>query len=104
MIIAEFVYVDKTINNFNVRGHANFDNYGKDIVCSAVTGIVSGALNAFDSLYNDCFKIDVKTNKISVNILKNTKEVSILLNFLLIQLETISTQYPENFIIKKVGE
>ncbi|AKX34484.1 hypothetical protein SLITO_v1c08690 [Spiroplasma litorale] len=104
MIVSEFYYKDKCVKSFFVKGHANYDNYNKDIVCSAVTAIVSGSLNAFDILYNKNVKINVEENKISVNIINSCNEINKIMEFLYIQLETVFVQYPKNFILKKVGE
>lgn len=35
-------------NALLVKGHANFDEHGKDIVCAGVSAIIMGALNWFD--------------------------------------------------------
>jgi hypothetical protein len=32
-------------NALLVKGHANFDEHGKDIVCAGVSAIIMGALN-----------------------------------------------------------
>ncbi len=35
-------------NGFVASGHAEYDDYGRDIVCAAVSAITVGALNWFD--------------------------------------------------------
>ena len=44
-------------NNFykeiTITGHANYDTYGKDIVCSSVSSIVITTVNAIISLNKD---------------------------------------------------
>ena len=37
MIRARFLYRDKLISGFEMRGHADSGEYGQDIVCSAST-------------------------------------------------------------------
>ena len=37
---------DKVVNNIIINGHANFDEYGKDIVCASVSSIVITSINA----------------------------------------------------------
>ena len=32
-------------NNIEITGHANFDDYGKDIVCASVSSIVITTVN-----------------------------------------------------------
>ena len=38
-------------NKIEISGHANFDDYGKDIVCASVSSIVITTINA-------CIEID----------------------------------------------
>lgn len=35
-----------------IKGHANYDNSGKDIVCSAVSALAIGAVNSVETLLN----------------------------------------------------
>lgn len=53
-------------NGFQVSGHAEFDEYGKDILCSAVSAIIMGSLNWFD------------TDKVNISVLKN--EIKLISN------------------------
>ncbi|GGE75605.1 ribosomal-processing cysteine protease Prp [Priestia taiwanensis] len=41
---------DDGVVSFKVTGHANFADHGKDIVCSAVTAVTVGTVNAIDQL------------------------------------------------------
>ncbi|ASP28601.1 hypothetical protein SCORR_v1c08290 [Spiroplasma corruscae] len=104
MIKSEFVIKNNLFQSFYVKGHANFDKYNKDLVCSAVTSIVSGSLNGFDILYKDDLELIVDNNRISVNIINNCSEIQLLISFIFIQLETVAVQYPKYFSLKKVGE
>ena len=47
-----------------VKGHAKYDDYGKDIVCSAVSAVIVGGINAFED--NEKMKITVKEGLIRV--------------------------------------
>lgn len=54
------VYIKKTdegrVLQVTVKGHAGFDEPGKDIVCSAVSALTIGAVNSVEKL----LKIDLK--------------------------------------------
>ncbi len=41
---------ERRIYRVHVKGHANFADYGEDIVCAAVSGIVIGLTNATEEL------------------------------------------------------
>lgn len=44
MIVVKISVKDKDITGFEVKGHAGYAKYGRDIVCSAVSAIVQTAL------------------------------------------------------------
>jgi len=50
MIVIDLVRSGKQITRFKVSGHAGYDEEGSDIVCSAVTAVVYGALGALEEL------------------------------------------------------
>lgn len=43
---------DEKIKQVVVKGHANYDEAGKDIVCSAVSALTIGAINSVEILLN----------------------------------------------------
>lgn len=45
MILAKVEYRNNKFYCLEVKGHANYDEEGKDIVCSAVSGIITGGFN-----------------------------------------------------------
>jgi uncharacterized protein YsxB (DUF464 family) len=87
---------------FRISGHAEYGNYGEDIVCSGITTATFTTLNLFDKLLKqedytliqneDTGLIDFKLNKIddlSLLIIQNL--LDILIN--------IEEQYPQNLKI-----
>ena len=71
MIKVKISYKDNLVKQIIITGHACYSECGKDIVCSAVSSIVTTTVNAilmFDENYicylsvKDKFVIDVKVN------------------------------------------
>ena len=63
-----------------ITGHANYDSYGKDIVCSSVSSIVVTTVNAI--IYDDNTGVKIKvlkedevTNKLLENMLNLLHEL-----------------------------
>lgn len=50
MIIVSILKCNGMLKEFRVTGHAGYDEYGQDIVCSAVTAIVYTVLGSFGEL------------------------------------------------------
>jgi uncharacterized protein YsxB (DUF464 family) len=88
--------------SFRVTGHAEAGPYGQDLVCAAVTGIVSGMLNVLDARYGDEVAIVVNENEIKINANTSSQEMFQDLETLLLQLQTLELQYPKNINIKEV--
>ena len=94
MINVEYIENKANIAYIKISGHANYDYYGKDIVCSAVSAISIGALNALRNIENYTI-----TQKEGLVIIESKNESSyednIVLQTMLIQLKTIEQSYPK---------
>lgn len=49
MIRIEITRINGNINHLSVKGHANSDEYGKDLVCAAVSAVITGGLNSLEN-------------------------------------------------------
>ncbi len=102
MVKATITYRGKGFESLEVKGHADSGEYGKDLVCAAVSAIVVGALNALEGeedIYDICIeeghvKCFAKTNGIS-------DHDETVIETLIIQLKTIEVSYPKNLEIKE---
>lgn len=102
MVLATINLYNNEVQLFEISGHASSNSKGNDLVCAGITAIVSGALNALTQLFANATEIKVFQNQIIIKVIKNTKNLQMVLNFMIIQLKTISIQYPNNFKIKEV--
>ncbi|MGL5268470.1 MAG: ribosomal-processing cysteine protease Prp [Spiroplasma sp.] len=103
MVKVSFYYQTNNIVRTEVAGHANFDQYGKDIVCAGISAVIFGTLNALDNLVSQTeVEIIQENNKITITVLKPTNNNQIILKTMLWQFKTISDQYSKNIIIKEV--
>ena len=90
------VYVNKT--EIKITGHANFDDCGKDIVCASVSSIVYTTINAI--LNFDEKALSIKDNKdLIITINSDDKITKKLIDNMLIILDDLQKQYPENLKI-----
>lgn len=79
---------------FAIKGHANFDQHGYDIVCAAVSILSYTAVNTLD-YYEVDFDFFDDENEMKVS-LKNPNEKSeIILNNFEIGIKTLLTNYNE---------
>ena len=86
--------------SIKIEGHALFDDYGKDIVCSSVSSIVTTSVNACLTFDKKSIKYVVKKGLVKITILKNDETTKKLLTNMINVLKDLSENYPENIKIE----
>ena len=85
-----------------LHGHSGYDIIGKDIVCSAVSSIVTTTINGILSIDNDALKYSYKNDVMTIEILKNDNVTDKLITNMLDILKDLSRDYPKNIIVKEM--
>ena len=94
----KIIVKDKSIE---VRGHAMYASLGKDIVCAAVSSIVTTSVNAILKFDDKAISYKEADGYLKIDILKNTRETRILLENMISLLEELEKQYKNNVKILK---
>ena len=101
MIKVEISYKGKGFSSLLVKGHANTGEYGKDLVCAAVSAVTVGAMNAIENPDDD-FEIEIEEGRLSCTakgaVSEHDEDV---IETLIIQLKTIEASYPKAIEIKE---
>lgn len=84
-----------------ILGHANYDDYGKDIVCAAASSIVTTTINATLSFGKDYIKYNQKKDEFSIKIIKHNDITNNLFNNMINMLNELMEDYPNNIKIKE---
>lgn len=84
-----------------IKGHALYDDYGKDIVCSAVSSIVITSINGILAINKEAIKYESKQNELIINILSFDSITNKLIQNMLNLLIELSNDYPKNIMIKE---
>lgn len=92
---------DNKISNIEIKGHTNYDESGKDILCASISSIITTTANALIRLDK---KIDVITKDGYTNILvlKTDEETEIILINMIELLKELEENYPKNIKYKEV--
>lgn len=96
------VSVKKTNNKINeivIKGHADYDDYGKDIVCAAVSSIAITTVNNIITL-DESINCEENSGLLKIRVLKDTEINEKLLNNLVNMLNELRDQYPKNIEIR----
>ena len=86
--------------SISISGHANFADYGKDIVCASVSSIVITSVNSIIRLENDSISYD-ESQGIKISILKHNKVTDSLIENMVSLLFDLEKQYKKNIIISE---
>lgn len=83
-----------------ILGHAMYDDYGKDIVCSAASSIVITTVNGILTLNKGSLTYLVSKKGMTIDI-KNTDETTqLLIGNMINLLKDLEKNYPENIEVK----
>ena len=88
---------DKKIS---ILGHAMFDEYGKDIVCSACSSIVTTTVNGILSIDKDSLDYSINEEGMEITIKKGDEITSKLIDNMVNLLRELESNYPNNIEVK----
>lgn len=91
------------LNGFEVSGHTDVEEEGKDIVCASVSSAAFMTANTITDVIGDKADIQLDDGYIKVVVDSPSKETVLLLKGLQLHLNEISRQYPENITIINGG-
>lgn len=101
MINVKVIRASNEIKKINVLGHANYDSFGKDIVCSGVSSIVTTTVNAILTFDKNYITYNAKQDNFEIVVKENNQIVDNLLNNMIIMLSDLAKDYPKNVKIKE---
>ena len=88
-------------NKVVISGHANFADYGKDIVCAAVSSIITTSVNDIYVVNKEALNYNDDGKTITIEVIKDDDLVYKLLNNLQELLINLSEDYPKNIKIER---
>jgi uncharacterized protein YsxB (DUF464 family) len=101
---------DGTIRSFTMKGHARFDDLGRDIVCAGASAVTFGTLNAMEELLGvipetaadekDGYVKAVLSERIPAD---KRHDVQLLLESMLVMLRSIEQSYGKHIRIQDVS-
>lgn len=96
----------KIIRETTVSGHALYDDYGKDIVCAAVSAVVINLINASEVLLHVPLETRQDDGEIVCRVphipKRSTAEhVQLLMETLVYSLKSIAEEYPSSISVEE---
>lgn len=100
MISVKVTKENSKYRKITILGHAMYDDYGKDIVCSACSSIVITTVNGILALNKGSLSYLVSKKGISIDIKSIDQTTQILINNMVSLLKELEGNYPENIEVK----
>ena len=92
---------DNNIKQINIKGHADYDDYGKDIVCSSVSSITITTVNAILMFDKNYISYNEKKDNFEIVINENNDITNKLIRNMINLLTELSQDYPKNIKIEE---
>lgn len=87
------------INFLEINGHANSAQYGKDLICAAVSAILTGGFNNLNNVNDYQIKLDEGHAYFKSNVALDAHDETVI-ETIVCGLKTIEEQYPDFISIK----
>ena len=100
MIKVNIIKEKSKYKKITILGHAMYDDYGKDIVCSACSSIVTTTINGILALDKGSLDYMVTKKGMSINIKNDDETTQILINNMVSLLKELEGNYPDNIEVK----
>ena len=100
MIKVKLLKSNDNIDKIIITGHANYDDYGKDIVCAAVSSTVITSVNACLSIDNKSISYEDKDGLV-IETKKNDIVTMKIIDSMISNLKQLEKAYPKNIQIKE---
>lgn len=100
MIKVKLTKKDDIIKNITVKGHALYDDFGKDIVCAAASSTIITSINASLLIDKNSLTYENK-NGLDIKVLKDDEVTTKIINNMVSNLQELEKAYPKNIQIKE---
>ena len=93
------IKIEVTKNDITILGHAMYDDYGKDIVCAAVSSTVITSVELISAIDINAIDVTNSKDKLTLKINNHNETIDKLINTMMSLLTNLEKQYPKNIKI-----
>lgn len=91
------------LDSISIKGHAMYDDFGKDIVCAGVSSIVTTSVNGILKVNGKSISYETKEGFIKIKNLTKDSTTTILLENMVDLLKELENGYSKNIKIEEVS-
>ena len=88
-------------NIITMTGHADYADYGKDIVCASASSIVTTSINLCLRFNKESLKYKEEKDKLTIEVLSSDDNITLTIENMLMMLEELASTYKKNIKIIK---
>lgn len=96
------IKVLKDKKKVEIKGHSDYDTLGKDIVCSAVSSIVTTTINGIISIDSEAIYYEYDRDIMLIEIKKSDEVTLKLIDNMIDLLKSLEKDYPKNIKVKEI--
>ena len=100
MIRVNITKENDKIKSVSILGHAMYADFGKDIVCSAASSIVTTTINGILSIDKEGLSYKTSKDGLTISNIKTDFVTQCLLNNMISLLKELEDDYPTNVEVK----
>jgi hypothetical protein len=95
MIKADFILNEGVFSGFEISGHSGYDDYGKDIVCAAVSSAAYMTANSVTDVLKINADVSAEDGYMKFVLLENDETAEKFIKGLYIHIKNLAEQYPD---------
>ena len=100
MITVNAIKENRKYKKITILGHAMYDDYGKDIVCSACSSIVITTINGILALDKGSLSYLIGKKGMTIDLKNDDHTTQVLINNMVRLLKELEEKYPDNIEVK----
>ena len=89
-------------DRITLRGHANYAEPGKDIVCASVSTLIQTLIFSIEELTADTIQYGISPGSVDINFKTFSDETKTLIKSFFVGVQAIAKAYPQN--VKVISE
>ena len=98
------IKVEVTKKNISIHGHAMYADFGKDIVCAAVSSIITTSVESIAAFDTKAIDVEEVKDGLVITINKHDDITNKLIDTMLNLLNELAEKYPKNIKITNKEE
>ena len=95
------IEIVRTADSLSVKGHANYAEPGKDIVCAAVSALTQTLIQSIEELTDDTIQYDIQPGTVNIKFWCLSDLARGLVDAFFVGIRMIADEYPDNVKLTK---